>query len=141
MKNILILGLMFFAVVSVFGQNIVAAEYFWDEDPGAGNGIALSVGTPDDEINATFTISTTGLPQGQHLLCVRTLNAEGDWSTTENREVLVHRFEEVECFWDQDPGAGNGISFSQSTKSSSLVGLFFGLWYCFACQWLCLRLH
>lgn len=56
-------------------SDIVAAEYFIDEDPGFGNGEAF-----DFSINA-FTVETDNtILEGDHLLCVRVQNADGEWS-------------------------------------------------------------
>jgi hypothetical protein len=67
--------------------SIIAAEYFVDTDPGVGAGNTLTIATPADSVNTTFTIPTTGLPAGTHRLYIRTKNSEGVWSLSEPRII------------------------------------------------------
>ncbi|HRP32484.1 MAG TPA: CARDB domain-containing protein, partial [Agriterribacter sp.] len=61
-------------------QNIVAAEYFLDTDPGTGSGTPIAI-TPNVEItNIMATINTTGLSNGSHIVFIRTKSQEGKWS-------------------------------------------------------------
>ena len=56
-------------------SDIVAAEYFIDEDPGFGNG------EPFDFSTNAFTVETDEtILEGDHLLCVRVQNTDGEWS-------------------------------------------------------------
>ena len=99
----------------VYAQYI---EYFWDEDPGFGNGMH-EVLQPDAAGNeVSFEISTSGLQDGVHTLHVRT-KAVG-WSPVTHYYVRVHNgkvetIDDVEYFWDEDPGYGNGtkVPFEQ----------------------------
>ncbi len=63
-------------------QNIIAAEYFLDTDPGFGSGTAISITPSTDINNLAVVINTTGLSNGQHNLFIRTKNQEGRWSLT-----------------------------------------------------------
>lgn len=99
-------------------QNNVAAEYFIDQDPGVGNGTPLTV-SPADTLTFSGTISTVGLSNGFHVLCIRAKNADGKWSLYERRAffvqpaaVAVQSNVEAEYFIDQDPGSGNGTPFT-----------------------------
>ena len=102
----------------VYAQYI---EYFWDEDPGFGNGMH-EVLQPDAAGNeVSFEISTSGLQDGVHTLHVRT-KAVG-WSPVTHYYVRVHNGKvetivDVEYFWDEDPGYGNGfkIPFEQGSS-------------------------
>ncbi|MBL7941758.1 MAG: hypothetical protein JNM00_03280, partial [Flavobacteriales bacterium] len=99
---------------------ITAAEYFWNSDPGQGNGNTLIAFDGNfDEALETATMSTGSFPEtGPQLLNIRILDAEGAWSpvfstmvvidepSTALREILVTS---AELFWDADPGIGNGI--------------------------------
>ena len=99
---------------------IVKAEYFFDTDPGVGNGTAVSPGfTTADTADVTTTISTTGLSSGFHSLFTRTLNANGKWSLYEGRNFYIYppasvvppaKIVKAEYFFDSDPGVGNGTS-------------------------------
>jgi hypothetical protein len=121
MKNTIVSIYALCMTVFSFAQNIVGAEYYWDNDPGMGNGNGLSIGSPSDEINESFVISTEGLLEGNHRLCVRTLNDEGDWSSIITKVVHVHKFNESECFWDEDPGPGNGTTLFLNTTETDVT--------------------
>ncbi|MEO8146416.1 MAG: T9SS type A sorting domain-containing protein [Bacteroidia bacterium] len=93
--------------------NIIGAEYFFDSDPGVGNGISFAV-TPAFDL-ATFisTINTTGLPGGNHTVFIRTKDETGKWSLYQPREFFIKpNIIAAEYFFDTDPGVGNGISIS-----------------------------
>lgn len=106
-------------------QNIVAAEYFIDNDPGFGNGTPLSFTQGVNvTINAT-NINTTGLSNGVHRIGIRTRSGEGRWSLTEFKEFVVDydpaypnaptipdNIIAAEYFIDTDPGIGNGQPIS-----------------------------
>ena len=49
-------------------QNIVAAEYFFDTDPGMGNGNAIPVTAALDVNNIAAALNTPGLSAGTHRL-------------------------------------------------------------------------
>ena len=100
--------------------SISQAEYFWDTDPGAGNGTAVLA--TDGNFNSAFEqLSKTGIPApgtGLHKFCIRIKDNTGVWgpvftnivqvdaaSTTAIMSIL-----QAEYFWDADPGAGNGTT-------------------------------
>lgn len=101
--------------------NLVQAEYFWDADPGEGNGIALS--TVDGDFNTSFEkIAVSGLNApsvGLHKFSVRIKDDLGIWSPVFTNVINVDTtttpsivsLSEAEYFWDTDPGEGNGIAF------------------------------
>lgn len=97
-------------------------EFFWDTDPGAGNGSALLAfdGNFDEAIEAIYN-STSNLPSpGAHKLGVRVRGGDGVWGPTYSTVVNVLdplsvavrsiKVDKAEFFWDTDPGAGNGSS-------------------------------
>ena len=61
---------------------VVSGEYYWDTDPGAGNGLALSAtdGGFDEALEEAVTASASNLPGGPHLLGVRVQASDGGWS-------------------------------------------------------------
>ncbi|MDE6287904.1 MAG: Ig-like domain-containing protein, partial [Muribaculaceae bacterium] len=90
------------------------AEYFWDKDPGVGNGTPLttSLGQNGGEIEAD--ISTDGLEPGEHLLGFRTCSGHA-WSQTVTSTMVVsdprqYAIIGAEYFWGADPGFGNGTA-------------------------------
>ncbi len=106
-------------------QNIIKAEYFFDADPGFGNGTNIPITPGTDIANALVSINTTGLSNGVHRLLIRTLNNEGHWALTTPGEFIVdadpayaailpapQNITGAEYFFDNDPGIGNGIAIS-----------------------------
>ena len=106
-------------VESYSAPNIVKAEFFFDNDPGFGNGTNITV-TPDDDITFTFNSSASGLTTGIHRLYVRTRDASGSWSHTAPQMFYYEKFEnyaapnivKAEYYIDNDPGFGNGTNIT-----------------------------
>lgn len=104
-----------------FGQDVVSAEYFFDNDPGIGNGTAVAINVPSDSIDFDLSINSSGLDAGQHRLFVRTQDDRGVWSNISGLPIWVEpRIEELEYFVDTDPGIGNGTSISVAPTSDSV---------------------
>ena len=87
-------------------------EYFWDNDPGFGNGVHEELQPNAAGNTVSFEVSTEGLSDGIHSLYVRT-RAVG-WSPLTCYLVRVESgkaqiVDDIEYFWDVDPGYGNGI--------------------------------
>lgn len=102
-------------------QNIVLAEYFFDDDPGVGNGSAIPINIPADSIAFDLSINTFGLDAGQHKLYVRTKDDQGVWSNISDQSIwLEPRMAELEYFVDEDPGIGNGTSIPVTPLSDSI---------------------
>src|SRR5688572_2989071 len=69
---------------------IVAAEYFYDIDPGTGSASPLTVAIPGDVITQTFLVPVpTTLSQGMHILGIRVKDQEGHWSFFERDTITV----------------------------------------------------
>lgn len=103
---------------------LAEAEYFWDVDPGQGNGSDFS--SADGTFNATLENieqSSIALPQGNglHKFCVRVKDSNGIWGPTHTQIVYrdnallanaaVTTIAQAEYFWDNDPGQGGGTTF------------------------------
>ncbi len=108
---------------------ITKAEYFFDVDPGVGNGTSIATGSAVDSIDFTQSnISTTGLGTGFHKLFVRTKNELGLWSMYEGRNFYINsssttpsvQITKAEYFIDTDPGVGNGISITTGAVADSI---------------------
>ena len=66
---------------SVDASPIVAAEYFYDVDPGTGNATPLIVNSPGDIITQTFLVPVPiSLSQGDHIVAIRVKDQDGHWS-------------------------------------------------------------
>lgn len=105
------------------------AEYFFDDDPGVGNGTPLPNFVSADSININNNISVGGLSTGFHILNIRVKDRRGIWSTYEARSFYVQPpvavtsalgIAAAEYFFDNDPGVGNGISLAAFTVSDSI---------------------
>ncbi len=119
MKKIIFLLL---AVVSCFayGQNITQAEYFYDQDPGFGQGQAITIAASSDiEIDEMLNINT--LNSGFHVLHMRVKDANNKWSSVlshpffiDANQGITYDISIIEYFFDNDPGFGEGQGISIS---------------------------
>lgn len=106
---------------SVAAQTISKAEYFFDTDPGTGNGTPISFAA-GDPVTFTSTISTTGLGPGHHFLFVRTRTSTGKWSLYEPKEFIIDGgITAAEYFFDTDPGVGNGTALAVTPGSNTIT--------------------
>nr|MBC8147175.1 hypothetical protein [Bacteroidota bacterium] len=108
---------LFFVLPQLEAQQINYAEYFFDNDPGYGNGTSLTI-TQNNTIDANFSISTSSLSLGIHKLYVRTKSTTGEWSLCNYRLLYIRetasnsQIVAAEYFIDTDPGMGNATSVS-----------------------------
>jgi hypothetical protein len=107
-------------------QNIVQAEYFFDTDPGLENAepIAITANTQISDFTTTLALTGAALTPGLHRLYIRTKDATGTWSLTNNvffaNMVIVPyptssatpEIVQSEYFIDADPGFGNGVAIA-----------------------------
>lgn len=119
-KHIILIGYLLFINCVLIGQNLSEAEYFFDADPGIGNGTSISM-TEGDTVNFIFDTDVSGLSEGFHTLFVRFKNSSNIWSLYEGRTFYIQPEYEIEqtasirqaeYFFDADPGIGNGTSIS-----------------------------
>ena len=119
-----------------------SVEYFWDMDPGYGQGTAVSYTAEGETTEVAFDVSTATLTAGVHRLGIRTLNKRDDgtlyYSPTYFKYVVkdvVPERTEIEYFWGEDPGMGKGFRASctaegdmcNATFDISTAGLATGL--------------
>ena len=127
MKKILLWLALIFAIQSR-AQIITGCEYFFDTDPGVGNGTALAV-IPGDSIILSTTVPTVSLSNGFHKMFVRVKNVNGVWSLYEGRSFYIQntvsatfpQLSAAEYFYDTDPGVGNGTAFTVTTGDSIII--------------------
>ncbi|MCF8461912.1 MAG: T9SS type A sorting domain-containing protein [Flavobacteriales bacterium] len=102
---------------------IVKAEYFYDTDPGVGNGTAVAVTATLDSISFNSSLNTTGLAHGYHLAYLRTKDNQGHWSLHQPRRILVNdlKIVKAEYFYDTDPGVGNGTAVAVTATLDSIA--------------------
>jgi hypothetical protein len=122
-KSKFLLGLIFLLTsLSAISQNIVSGEYFWDADPGVGNGTFIEL-VDSENIVSNTSIQATGLTNGLHKLHIRVKDASNIWSHYNTILVMItdeviFEIEEAEYFWDTDPGVGNGTSIDVNSSAS-----------------------
>lgn len=98
------------------------AEYFFDTDPGLGNGTPLTVSPASDSISENYSIPTTGLSGGSHSLYVRSRSASGQWSLSARKDFFIlQQIVSGEYFWDTDPGPGAGTPLPISLQKDSIA--------------------
>jgi len=68
---------------------ISAGEYFYDTDPGIGNGISIVSFSPADSILLTDTLPTAPLTAGTHYLFLRVLDTMNVWSLYEWQSFVI----------------------------------------------------
>ncbi len=105
----------FYVFLSAPDISITAAEYFFNEDPGAGNGTALPV-TQGASTSLEVAIELPAdLPKGLNTLQMRVRDSDGRWSPYARRMFFNTKLGEVldivyaEYFIDEDPGEGEAL--------------------------------
>lgn len=123
-----------------FAQKIVAAEYFFNQDPGFGNAQAVILNSPGNVVDITIAPDISALPNGFNQISVRTKDSTGVWSLT-NTKYFIKKAQSLqfvtkaEYFIDIDPGfnnaipinIGSGIDISNVLVSASVAGLSNGI--------------
>ncbi|MCF8299299.1 MAG: PKD domain-containing protein, partial [Saprospiraceae bacterium] len=99
----------------VTSTHITELEYFFDNDPGFGNGTPINISS-NDTLDLNLNISTSGLSNGFHNVFYRAKDNRNIWSIYESYTIYIEgkgkstQISEIEYFIDNDPGFGNGIS-------------------------------
>lgn len=125
---------MMWAMLASAQSNINKIEYFFDTDPGFGNGTNVTVATPSANISSLSFIANLPAAAGFHTFCVRSRNANGGWSLTSSSNLIRYqaqtaalgpntRINKLEYFFDTDPGVGLGtnVPVTASTDISNLA--------------------
>ncbi|HEU5168686.1 MAG TPA: MopE-related protein, partial [Chitinophagaceae bacterium] len=77
---------------------IVAAEYFYDTDPGMGSASPLIVSPTGDLITQTFLVLVpNSLSQGDHVLAIRVRDQQGHWSFLAKDTITVGNSATISC--------------------------------------------
>jgi len=121
---------VFYKSPQIIGNNIVAAEYFIDEDPGVGNAPVLSI-TSASSLNTPFAIPLTAVSEGIHILHIRVKNNLNQWSLYARQlfykspQILGNGLIAAEYFIDTDPGIGNGttLAITQGANVDELLNV------------------
>ena len=114
-------GTQYYVVTIASGADAVSRiEYFWDVDPGMGNGATQAMDTSGI---VDFSILTEGMAEGMHILGIRAYN--GSWSGTQYYMVTIpsatYTADRVEYFWDKDPGVGKATQHATTNVDGESV--------------------
>ncbi|MFY0600805.1 MAG: hypothetical protein JXR03_14115 [Cyclobacteriaceae bacterium] len=108
--------------------NIVAGEFFYDNDPGYGMGASLTIPTPDDTLEVVDNIKADTLSLGFHNLFIRVQDDGGIWSQPIARLLYVDAsggalasdISSFEYFFDVDPGYGAATSLTVASPATNV---------------------
>ena len=119
-RGIIFLCLLFLAnITATAEQQLVAAEYYVDTDPGVGMGTAIP-STTDGTFDAstesvTINLSGGAYTEGQHKIYVRFKDTDGNWGPAKGQVFQIRQdadftyaLSKGEYYIDTDPGEGNG---------------------------------
>ncbi|MBK9149206.1 MAG: T9SS type A sorting domain-containing protein [Flavobacteriales bacterium] len=105
------------AVTAASAQELQRGEYYFDVDPGFGNGTAITF-TQAAEVSLPLSLDVSALAPGGHVLGVRMMDDAGHWGLTSRRLFMVRSMApggdivRVEYFLDVDPGFGNATAMA-----------------------------
>lgn len=71
-------------------QNITGLEYYFDTDPGPGNGTAIAITGSQGVLTQGFDIPVGAIGSGFHQLGIRTQNTDGTWSLYKRTTFYVY---------------------------------------------------
>lgn len=105
-------------------NNLVAAEYFFDVDPGLGNGVSVLL-TPGNSVNlSALNVNIGSLSPGFHFISFRFRDDRGKWSQASTQSFYVippaaadpaTNITRIEYFFNTDLGPGNNTSIPITT--------------------------
>ncbi|TDP61577.1 T9SS type A sorting domain-containing protein [Flavobacterium dankookense] len=135
-----LLAVMTMSLSSAQLSSLSQAEYFWDADPGEGNGTAITA--VDGSFNSVFEkIAVSGLNApsiGLHKFSVRIKDNSGVWGPVFTNVIIVEStttpnpitLTQAEYFWDADPGEGSATpllavdgDFNSAFEKVAVAGL------------------
>jgi hypothetical protein len=122
--TIILSGLFFLIGISLKAQEITDIEYYFDTDPGQGNGIHLNIQNASTTVDTSFEIYIPSLSNGFHKFYLRIKNVNGIWSLTNNQTFYKVMSEttgnlvQMEYFIDSIKTPGSGTKVSVTAGSS-----------------------
>ena len=156
-RKLVLLFCLFYSVllsaqITAPSNSITEGEYFWDTDPGEGNGTPLVAfdGNWDESMESVSESISSLLFNGYHTFNIRVKDADGVWSSIFSSVIYFDQLTSLsasdfdltqgEYFWDADPGEGNGtplVAFdgswdeSMESASESISSLLFNGYHTF----------
>jgi hypothetical protein len=99
-------------------------EYFYDTDPGMGNGTNFPVTQGVNISNQTAAVSINNLSDGLHNLYIRSRTNNGKWSLTVTNAFVKmslpanNLINKAEYYFDTDPGLGLGVNIPVASSDN-----------------------
>ena len=116
MRKLLVFALLLGFCLPLCAQTLSGLEYFYDTDPGIGNGTRITLGNRQ-QIDSTFSFDVSGLSDGLHTIYVRALDNSAKWSINYSSAFLKLpgdasslTITRLEYYTDSDPGFGKGTA-------------------------------
>ncbi|MBS2100017.1 T9SS type A sorting domain-containing protein [Carboxylicivirga linearis] len=118
---------VFLITTHISSATIVGGEYFFNTDPGVGNGTQITILTPVNDADLDLNISIPeSLPLGVNYLYIRFLDDNGQWSHTTRRPFYKEeepinsvKLMALEYFIDEAVAPGNGTPLAVDAGASS----------------------
>ncbi len=113
-------------VVENINPSLTELEYFFDEDPGFGNGTPIAFDAVAMK-DTNLVIPLNDLEDGTRTLYIRGMDNNGNWSVTNTKLFMVTTvlprpgITRLEYFFDKDPGYGKGYSLAVPLDSNVTV--------------------
>ena len=114
---------------SAGATSITAAEYFFNTDPGFGNGSAITIDSNTGIANQTVALPVGSTLTGFNTLYIRAQDDLGVWSLYDTRVFYITNEEAgagasniaaAEYFFNTDPGFGNATAISVNSNTGEL---------------------
>ena len=103
---------------------LVEVEYFWDTDPGFGNGTNVPI-TASTTTDHNFTVPINNLSPGLHSLYIRSRDMHNHWSLYTKKNIFIIEGSEatpnivaMEYFFNTDPGLGNAVALTVTPNTA-----------------------
>jgi hypothetical protein len=128
-KILLLLCFSIFPAFAFAQFEITEIEYFFNTDPGFGNGISITY-SPTKNEDVSFNADLASLTPGTHLLFIRAKNSNNEWGMIKAIPVIINdapssniptEITEIEYFSGTDPGFGQGIALSISADNEHVI--------------------
>lgn len=147
MKKYFLLSILLLLISKIQAQQISLIEYFFDTDPGIGNGRTISLNV--SALDSTLQFNTNDLAAGLHRVGFRLKNSNNTWgSTTWSSFNLFNgtasgtpQITEAEYFWNTDQGVRQNTMIA--LNAASVIDTTFSIPYPVAgngTKWLGMRL-
>lgn len=115
---------------STLNNTIVEAEYFFDVDPGLGNGTPVNLPS-GGSLTTSLALPINTISNGIHTFHIRVKNDLNQWSLYARQvfykspQILNHELIAAEYFIDVDPGIGNAtsVTITQSASVDELLNI------------------